>query len=102
MSNLEPEHRTTVVNAGREGGGGAGWFIVGGIVVLALVAIWLFSGGMFDRTTTAGIDSPDNVRIEVPGVDVDVQPAAPAPAQPAAPADTAPAAPAPAAPAPSE
>jgi hypothetical protein len=80
MSNIEPEHRTTVINTGRQSSG-AGWFIAGGIVVLALVAIWLFSGGVFDRTTTAGI--PDNVRIEVPDVDVDVTPAAPAPAQPA-------------------
>jgi hypothetical protein len=77
MTHHEPEHRTTVINTGRSSSG-AGWFIVGGIVVLALVGVWLFTGGSFDRSTTASIDAPDNVRIEVPNVEI--APAQPAPA----------------------
>ena len=85
MTNREPEHRTTVINTGRSGSG-AGWFIVGGLVVLALVGIWLFAGGVFDRSTTASIDVPDEVQVEMPDVDVEVAPAqseADAPAEPA-------------------
>ena len=98
MAHHEPEHRTTVVHTDR-GSSGASWFIVGGIVVLALVGVWLFAGGAFDNSTTASIDTPDNVRVEVPDVDVDVVPTEPAAPQPAAPQTTAPA---PAAPAPAQ
>lgn len=82
MTQHEPEHRTTVIHTGRQSSG-AGWFIAGGLIVLALVGIWLLAGGAFDRATTAGIDMPDEVNIKVPDVNVDVNPPAqPAPATP--------------------
>jgi hypothetical protein len=85
MTHHEPEHRTTVINTGRQVNG-IGWFIAGGLIVLVLVAIWLLAGGAFDRSTTGSIDMPDEVNIRVPDVNVDVNPPAPAQPAPAAPA----------------
>lgn len=67
----KPRERTTIVTTGS---GGAGWFIVGGVVVALVIAAILFAGGFFEGSSTASIDVPDKVTIEVP--DVDVQPPA--------------------------
>jgi hypothetical protein len=52
-------------------GGGAGWFIVGALVVAALVAIWLFGGGMFDRSASG--PGEINVDVNLPKVDKPAQ-----------------------------
>lgn len=74
----EDRERTTVVTTG--GGGGAGWFVVGGLVVALIVVAVLFGGDLLDRSTTASIDMPDEVKIEVPDVNVN-PPAEEAPAE---------------------
>ena len=63
------DDRPVVVTTG--GGGGAGWFIVGALVVAALVAIWLFGGGMFDRS--GGAPSSIDVDVNLPKVDKPAQ-----------------------------
>ncbi|MBX3529930.1 MAG: hypothetical protein KF849_04950 [Rhizobiaceae bacterium] len=69
MTHPEPDHRGPAVNSG--GPSGAGWFIAGGLIVLVLVAIWLLTAGVFDRTTTGSINKPGEVNIRAPGVNVD-------------------------------
>ena len=79
----------------RESGGlSAIWFILGGLVVLAVLYFAFFAGGPAQTPTTG-----NSVTVETPAA----TPATPAPAPEAATppaADTAPAAPAPATPAP--
>jgi len=53
------------------GGGGAGWFIVGALVVAALVAIWLFGGGIFERSASGPAEI--NVDVDLPKVDKPAQ-----------------------------
>lgn len=55
----EEKRDTTVVHSS---GGGAGWFLIGGLVVAAFVALWLFMGGGIPGDGGKDVD----VQVELP------------------------------------
>lgn len=92
MPTPEGRERTTIIKT--DSANGAGWFIAGGLAVLAGVALWLFGGAITDaiRTSDINVDLPDNVDVQVDNsqpapAGTEAAPAEPAPERAPAPSE---------------